>query len=84
MSAWGWNCEDYKMDIILLTGSPFHVDVKNPVNPSKVKCHGPGLDSANVKSGVPAVFTVDASEAGEAPLEVTYTDNTGKPAASFL
>lgn len=72
------------MDIILLTGSPFHVDVKNPVNPSKVKCHGPGLDSANVKSGVPAVFTVDASEAGEAPLEVTYTDNTGKPAASFL
>ncbi|BFZ10498.1 hypothetical protein BsWGS_13537 [Bradybaena similaris] len=61
-----------------IPGSPFHVDVKNPVNPSKVKCHGPGLESANVKSGVPAVFTVDASEAGEAPLEVTYTDNTGK------
>uniref|UniRef100_A0A0B7BLG3 Calponin-homology (CH) domain-containing protein n=1 Tax=Arion vulgaris TaxID=1028688 RepID=A0A0B7BLG3_9EUPU len=60
-----------------IPGSPFRVDVKNPVNPAKVKCYGPGLESANVKAGLPAVFTVDASEAGEAPIEVTYTDRTG-------
>ncbi|BFZ08117.1 hypothetical protein BsWGS_11156 [Bradybaena similaris] len=60
-----------------IPGSPFRVDIKNPVKPAKVKCYGPGLDSANVKAGQPAVFTVDASEAGEAPLEVTYTDRTG-------
>ncbi|CAG5133090.1 unnamed protein product, partial [Candidula unifasciata] len=60
-----------------IPGSPFRVDIKNPVNPAKVKCYGPGLDSANVKAGLPAVFTVDASESGPAPLEVTYTDRTG-------
>ncbi|XP_059165585.1 filamin-A-like isoform X3 [Physella acuta] len=58
-------------------GSPFRVDIKNPVNPAKVKCYGPGLDSANVRAGAPATFTVDTTEAGEAPLEVTYTDKTG-------
>ena len=59
-------------------GSPFHVGIKNPVNPAKVQCYGPGLDSHEVKAGAPATFTVDTTEAGEAPLDVTYTDNTGK------
>lgn len=63
--------------IFKLSGSPFRVDIKNPVNPAKVKCYGPGLDSAQVKAGLPATFTVDTTEAGEAPLEVTYTDSTG-------
>ncbi|CAL1528168.1 unnamed protein product [Lymnaea stagnalis] len=58
-------------------GSPFRVDIKNPVNPAKVKVYGPGLDSAYVKAGAPAIFTVDTTEAGQAPLEVTYTDKTG-------
>lgn len=61
-----------------IPGSPFRVDIKNPVNPAKVKCYGPGLDSANVKAGMPATFTVDTTEAGEAPLSATYTDSTGK------
>jgi filamin len=60
-----------------IPGSPFHVGIKNPVNPAKVKCYGPGLESKNVKAGVPVAFTVDATEAGEAPLEVTVTDKTG-------
>ena len=58
-------------------GSPFRVDVKNPVDPAKVQCYGPGLDSALVKAGAPQTFTVDASEAGEAPTEATVTDALG-------
>ncbi|XP_012939324.2 filamin-A-like [Aplysia californica] len=60
-----------------IPGSPFRVGIKNPVNPAKVKCYGPGLDSREVKAGMPATFTVDTTEAGEAPLEVTFTDSTG-------
>ena len=59
-------------------GSPFHVGIKNPVNPEKVQCYGPGLDSRQVKAGKPATFTVDTTEAGEAPLDVKFTDSTGK------
>ena len=59
-------------------GSPFHVGIKQPVNPAKVQCYGPGLDSRQVQAGRPATFTVDTTEAGEAPLDVTYTDSTGK------
>lgn len=31
-----------------------------------------------VKTGAPATFTVDTTEAGEAPLEVTCTDQRGR------
>ncbi|KAL8582065.1 hypothetical protein ACOMHN_028046 [Nucella lapillus] len=54
--------------------SPFRVKVSNTLDASQVKCYGPGLDSKGVTADVPAVFTVDAREAGDAPLEVTYTD----------
>lgn len=58
-------------------GSPFHVPVKDEVNPQKVKCYGPGLDSKNVQAGKPATFTVDTTEAGEAPVDVHYKDTSG-------
>lgn len=48
------------------------------INPGKVHCYGAGLDPKGVKAGQPAPFTVDASEAGEAPLEIMTTDQTGK------
>lgn len=51
--------------------------IQNPVDASKVQCYGPGLDAKGVVAGVPVSFTVDATEAGEAPLQVTYTDQTG-------
>ncbi|XP_025106447.1 filamin-A-like isoform X3 [Pomacea canaliculata] len=57
--------------------SPFKVRIQNPVDASKVQCYGPGLDAKGVVAGVPVSFTVDATEAGEAPLQVTYTDQTG-------
>lgn len=59
-------------------GSPFHVGITDKVNPNKVRCYGPGLDSKNVKANKPATFTVDTTEAGQAPLDVTYTTPNGK------
>ena len=60
------------------SGSPFKVGISDKVNPAKVRCYGPGLDSKNVKANKPATFTVDATEAGQAPLDVTYTTPDGK------
>lgn len=43
-----------------------------PVDASKVKCYGPGVDRVNpLYSKTPQEFTVDTSEAGDADLEVT-------------
>ena len=47
------------------------------VNPNKVRCYGPGVETQGVRRGQPAPFTVDCSEAGQAPLEVTTTDKSG-------
>lgn len=43
-----------------------------PVDASKVKCYGPGVDRVNpLFSKTPQEFTVDTTEAGDADLEVT-------------
>ncbi|XP_039656395.1 filamin-A [Perca fluviatilis] len=52
-----------------ITGSPFSVPVSDTVDSTKVKCQGPGLGT-NVRSNIPQAFTVDASKAGVAPLQV--------------
>ncbi|XP_047245448.1 filamin-C-like isoform X3 [Girardinichthys multiradiatus] len=52
-----------------ILGSPFHVPVQQVVDPSKVRCSGPGL-GGGVRAHVPQTFTVDSSKAGVAPLEV--------------
>ncbi|XP_067854900.1 filamin-B isoform X1 [Heptranchias perlo] len=65
---------DYDLNITYggqhIPGSPFKVPVKDVVDPSKVKCSGPGL-SSGVRAKVPQHFTVDSSKAGNAPLQVT-------------
>lgn len=58
----------------LLTGSPFKVPIEDVVDSSKVKLHGPGIESDNVRATVPTTFTVDCSDAGKAPLKVTVDD----------
>lgn len=63
-------------DVLLLTGSPFRVPVKDVVDPGKVKCSGPGL-GAGVRARVPQTFTVDCSQAGRAPLQVAVLGPTG-------
>ena len=59
------------------SGSPFKVRVVDEINPQNVRCFGPGLDPKGVRAGQPAPFTVDASTAGDAPLDVTVTDQLG-------
>ncbi|XP_056278637.1 filamin-A isoform X2 [Pseudoliparis swirei] len=52
-----------------IKGSPFSVPVSDSVDSTKVKCLGSGLGT-NVRANVPQAFTVDASKAGVAPLQV--------------
>ncbi|KAM3588274.1 uncharacterized protein V6R79_025306 [Siganus canaliculatus] len=59
-----------------IPGSPFRVPVRELVDPSKVRCSGPGLGSG-VRAHVPQTFTVDSSKAGVAPLEVQLYGPTG-------
>ncbi|KAL0968726.1 hypothetical protein UPYG_G00270880 [Umbra pygmaea] len=59
-----------------IPGSPFRVPVRDVVDPSKVKCFGPGLGDG-VRAHVPQSFTVDAILAGKAPLEVLLTGPSG-------
>lgn len=58
-------------------GSPFSVPVRELVDPSKVRCFGPGLE-IGVRAHVPQTFTVDSSKAGLAPLVVQLYGPTGK------
>ncbi|XP_074023387.1 LOW QUALITY PROTEIN: filamin-C-like, partial [Numenius arquata] len=73
---------DYDVNITFgghpIPGSPFRVRVQDVVDPSKVKCSGPGL-GPNVRARVPQTFTVDCSAAGLAPLEVTLLGPSGLP-----
>uniref|UniRef100_A0A3Q3WU36 Calponin-homology (CH) domain-containing protein n=1 Tax=Mola mola TaxID=94237 RepID=A0A3Q3WU36_MOLML len=59
-----------------IPGSPFRVPVKDPVDPSKVKCSGSGL-GAGVRAHVPQTFTVDCTQAGQAPLDVKLYGPSG-------
>lgn len=48
------------------------LQVTRPVDASKVKCYGPGVDRVNpLFSKAPQEFTIDTTEAGDADLEVT-------------
>ncbi|XP_075900104.1 filamin-C-like isoform X3 [Nelusetta ayraudi] len=71
---------DYDVNITFgglpVPGSPFRVPVRELVDPSKVRCSGPGLGSG-VRAAVPQTFTVDCSRAGVAPLEVLLYGPTG-------
>lgn len=72
---------DYDVNITYggqpIPGSPFRVPVKDPVDPSKVKCSGPGLGTG-VRAHVPQTFTVDCTQAGQAPLDVKLYGPTGE------
>ncbi|XP_077400550.1 filamin-C isoform X3 [Vanacampus margaritifer] len=59
-----------------IPGSPFRVPVREVVDPTKVRCSGPGLGSG-VRAHVFQTFTVDCSKAGVAPLEVQIFGPTG-------
>ncbi|VDM04081.1 unnamed protein product, partial [Schistocephalus solidus] len=51
-------------------GSPFTIPIRDRVDPSRIRCYGPGLEPKGARAQIPAVFTVDASQAGEAPISL--------------
>jgi len=67
----------WRANVVCAAGSPFKVHITDQVNPQRVHCYGPGIDPKGVRKGQPALFTVDATQAGIAPLEVTTTDQRG-------
>lgn len=69
--------------LCVFTGSPFSVPVHDTVDATKVKCLGQGLGN-NVRANIPQVFTVDASKAGVAPLQVRVQGPKGKRAVQEL
>ncbi|XP_033643960.1 filamin-A-like isoform X2 [Asterias rubens] len=50
----------------------------NKADASKVKVKGPGVEKG-VLASLPVEFTVDTRDAGDADLEITITDGSGKP-----
>jgi len=61
-------------------GSPFKVPVttrdgKPKADARKVAAYGPGLEPEKVFPGKPAVFTVDSTATGEAPVQVELNIN---------
>lgn len=67
----------------MFVGSPFSVPVSDTVDSTKVKCQGPGLGS-NVRASIPQAFTVDASKAGVAPLQVRVQGPKGTSVRSDI
>jgi filamin len=61
-----------------IPGSPFMawIEPRGNYDPTKVKAYGPGVDKDTpLVINKPVEFTVDAREAGEAPLKVVVTDS---------
>ncbi|KAJ8396992.1 hypothetical protein AAFF_G00010460 [Aldrovandia affinis] len=59
-------------------GSPFPVRAVTPMDPSKVRCSGPGLEHARV--GETGEFVVDCSSAGPAELTIEIISENGTEA----
>ena len=53
------------------------MQITDEVNAGKVRCYGPGIEAKGTRKGQAAPFTVDASKAGSAPLDVITTDANG-------
>ncbi|XP_039626735.1 filamin-B isoform X2 [Polypterus senegalus] len=62
--------------------SPFMVQIQpasNKYNPEKVRAFGPGLEKLGCIVHTPAKFTVDAKNAGKAPLKIYAQNVEGSP-----
>ena len=62
-----------------IPGSPYMAQIlpKTDYDPGKVKCYGPGLEDV-VQPNEETYFTIDAREAGKAPLDVLFMDDYGE------
>ncbi|VUZ47652.1 unnamed protein product [Hymenolepis diminuta] len=66
-----------KFNDVEIPNSPFHVKIQGNADVSKVRCYGPGLEPNKVRASVPATFIADTSQAGNAPIEATFTPVPG-------
>ncbi|XP_078694010.1 filamin-A-like isoform X1 [Branchiostoma floridae x Branchiostoma belcheri] len=60
---------DVKYDDKQVKGSPFNFNVVGPVDPGKVRCFGPGLESGNI-NGYRGNFVCETKGAGNGKLQV--------------
>ena len=62
-----------------IPGSPYMAQIipQADFDPDKVKAYGPGLENG-VNPKEKTHFTIDASDAGDAPLEVSIVDDLGE------
>nr|CAH8850742.1 unnamed protein product [Trichobilharzia regenti] len=67
-----------KFNDVNIPGSPFQVPIRDVVDPTRVRCYGPGLEPRGARAQQPAHFTVDASQAGDAPIQVATVDRLGR------
>ena len=60
-----------------IPGSPFKVHIDNPVDSSRVRAYGPGVEPNKVRANTPANFKIDATKSGRAPVAVDVTSDRG-------
>ncbi|TNN09515.1 Filamin-A isoform 1 [Schistosoma japonicum] len=73
-----------KFNDMNIPGSPFQVPIRDIVDPTRVRCYGPGLEPRGARAQQPAHFIVDASQAGDAPIQVTTVDRVGRTAPAHI
>ncbi|WKY06847.1 hypothetical protein Q1695_006771 [Nippostrongylus brasiliensis] len=65
---------------VAVPGAPYTVNLREPVDVSKLRIFGPGVDGP-VKSKEPTHFTIDAKQAGPGAVEVALVDKSGRAVA---
>jgi filamin len=59
-----------------IENNPFHINVLPKFEPQKVRVEGPGIHHG-IAASLPATFSVDTKEAGEANLDINIKDPEG-------
>uniref|UniRef100_A0A8R1IQ15 Uncharacterized protein n=3 Tax=Caenorhabditis japonica TaxID=281687 RepID=A0A8R1IQ15_CAEJA len=68
---------DVSVGLVSAPGAPFAINVKEPIDTSKLRIYGPGVDGP-VYSKEPTRFTIDATQAGPGAVEVALSDDQGE------
>uniref|UniRef100_A0A1I7TPR1 Calponin-homology (CH) domain-containing protein n=1 Tax=Caenorhabditis tropicalis TaxID=1561998 RepID=A0A1I7TPR1_9PELO len=75
------NSVKHKIDVsvggVSVPGAPFSIKVKEPVDSSKLRIYGPGVEGP-VYSKESTRFTIDATQAGPGVVEVALADDHGE------
>lgn len=78
VTYWPTDPGEYAINILFadehIPGSPFVARISYPLDPSKVKVEGPGVEPG-IRAGEPADIDIDTRFAGDAPLFVDVVDD---------